>query len=42
MNIHRFDTKNKNLIKSLENSDDYIDEIDLNMIRRKQAIDLEI
>jgi hypothetical protein len=49
LNLHKYDTRNKNLIKNLQNQTstggdtmtfshhipDYIDEIDLEMLRRK-------
>ena len=35
MNLNKYDTKNKNLFRNLENSDDYIDPIDLEMLRKK-------
>jgi hypothetical protein len=54
LNLHKYDTRNKNLIKMLQNQTstggdtmplshhipDYIDEIDLEMLRRKQKLDL--
>lgn len=53
LNIHKYDTRNKNLLKVLQQGDDFIDDIgkpqpllpifpsiDLDMIRRKQQIDL--
>jgi hypothetical protein len=40
LNLHKYDTRNKNLIKMLDQSDDYIDDIDMEMLRRKQKLDL--
>ncbi|CDW76627.1 UNKNOWN [Stylonychia lemnae] len=41
LNLHKYDTRNKNLLKILEQSGDYIDEIDLDMLRKKQKLDMQ-
>jgi len=39
LNLHRYDTRNKNLIRHIEQSDDFIDDLDLQMIKLKQRLE---
>jgi hypothetical protein len=41
LNLYKFDTRNKNVIKNLEVSDDFIDPIDLEMLKKKHKFDLQ-
>ena len=40
MNLHKYDTRNKNLMKILDSSSDYLDPLDLELLKRKQKLDL--